>query len=226
MLYKIASKFHSTKHDFDDLISHGITGLIKAINKFDYKNTENARFSTYCLKWIEGEIHTFLLNFEYQVPINKSSEVKKIIYALKKRISKSTQNLSYAQLEEIAVDLSINIKKIEEIYSKILMGEISRDKAFEDENEDLENFIDSFNCYNPYEKIQKNNEKNFNLQRIFKAAKNLKKRERQIISQRFFKGRLLKDIAENLGISIEGVRQGEERALKKIKSSLLEATVV
>ncbi len=220
IIYKIISKYKSlTKFEQDDLFSHGYIGLAYAIDKYDYKNTK-ARFCSYCPLWIIGEIKNYIFENESIVKQSKSSEFKKISYALKRLIKNSLNEVREDELKTLSLKLGISYKKILEVFKTIYFKDVSWDPVKDED--DLWNY----HSYNPFNDFENFNQSETLLKKINKIVKNLNTREQKLFNLRFFKEKKLKEISSLLGISIEGARQMEERCLGKIKYQLSESHII
>ena len=109
----------------------------------------------------------------------------------------------------------LSLQIVEKVYAKLYRNDISRDSLDEEYN-----WVDNIHSHKPFDDVQKNDLKKYRMNIIFKAAKKLKKNERTLLAQRYFKGRKLKEVALKQGISIEGTRQMQERCIGKIKTEL------
>ena len=220
IIYKIISRFKSlTKFEQDDLFSHGYIGLANAIDKYDYKNTK-ARFCSYCPKWIMGEIKNYIFENESIVKQSKSSEFKKISYALKRLIKNSLNEVREDELRTLSLRLGISYKKILEVFKTIYFKDVSWDPVKDED--DLWN-SHSFNPFNDFENF---NESEIRVKKIKNIVKTLNTREQKLFNLRFLKEKKLREISSLLGISIEGARQMEERCLGKIKYQLSESHII
>ena len=214
LIYKIISKYKSlTSFDQEDLFSHGYIGLSNAVNKYDYKSS-NARFCSYCPLWIAGEVKKYIYDNESIVKKSKSSEFKKISYGIKKLIKNTIDEVKTVDLKKIANQLDVTYDKTLKVYNSIYFKDISWDPI--NDEDDLFNT----HSYNPFNKLDNSDENNNKINKIKNIVSSLKESEKKLFNLRFIREKKLKDIANVLGISIEGTRQMQERCLKKIKYQL------
>lgn len=214
LVVKIAKRYMTPEWELSDLIQEGNIGLLKAIEKFDYKR--NVRFSTYASWWIKQAIIRSISNKRrlIRLPHRKEEKIRKI---------NQTINAMFQELErmptvkELAARLNYNEY---DIINLINLSEnlISIDVEVNNDGCYIINMLDDDN-YSP-ERIFDQNDLRKMTQEILEK---LKEKEKQIIKDRFaFESRkkeTLKSIAKKLNVSPETVRQIEIRAIKKIKDN-------
>jgi RNA polymerase primary sigma factor len=184
---------------FEDLISVGNIGLIKAIDKFD--STRGCRFATYAYNWIWQAINREIMNKSREISI-PCHEQEKIMSRLKK-LNKTKFYSYYAYEREVKpVTISIN-----SIY-----------RHFEDNDIKVEDLISG---------IIDDNDVNSDIDNrslVEDLLKNLTKLERNILKRRYGildygKIDTLKDIGTDYALSRERIRQLQSIAIKKIKEA-------
>ncbi|HPO50629.1 MAG TPA: sigma-70 family RNA polymerase sigma factor, partial [Spirochaetota bacterium] len=214
LVIKIAKRYITPEWELSDLIQEGNIGLIKAVEKFDYRR--NVRFSTYASWWIKQSILRSISNKRrlIRLPHRKEERLRKINVAINvmfqelKRmptICELSERLGFSQLD------IVNLRNLSE-------NMISIDADSGDNGCSIVNLLDDEN-YSPCSMLDKEEVKKVTEEVLDK----LKEKEKEILKQRFAldnnRKETLKSIARNLGISPETVRQIEIRAKKKIKSN-------
>lgn len=217
LVVKVAKHYHHPKLSFFDIIAEGNLGLIRAVEKFDYK--AGHRFSTYAVWWIRHSIGRALINKgqTIRIPVYLSEIIDKCM--------KATQLLSNElgrepTLEEIAhkvqmplleVLRAVNVTK--EPSSLEAQVHLEGKDKFSDVIQDRRRMTPEKNLF-----ISTLNEK---IEHLLKGDF-LEEREKEIIKSRYgFDGRMpltLEKIGESYGISRERVRQIEEKALLKLRN--------
>ena len=212
LVVKIARAYASSGVGLLDLIQEGNLGLMKAVEKFDYR--KNVRFSTYAAWWIRQAIVRAIGKNQKQIhlPHRKEEMVKNIqryIYSFKLEEGRNPSN------EEIAEHLAIEPADVGSLL-KWSNTVVSLD--WEDENSDTtlgEMYEDS--TYEPNRELFSKSVR----EDTEKFLTHLVERERQVLMYRFAfyggKKSTLKDIGAQMGISPETVRQIEMRAIKKLR---------
>lgn len=227
MVNSIAKKYMSYGLAKDDLIHEGLVGIIIALKKFDI--SKGFRLSTYARWWVRASIQNFILKNWSIVKCSSNASHKALFFnlnKLKKQINfKSFDYLGSEELKKISGILNIHSFDIQNMESRLSMGDQSLNQSVYDENDqvDLLSLLkdDSPNQDIVFEKNHDNKLKNLWLK---KAIDQLKDRERMIILNRKLeeKAKTFDELGKKLNLSKERVRQIEVEALKKLKINILE----
>jgi len=209
LVVSIAKKYLKKNiFNLDDLVGFGNEGLVKAVDRFDYK--KRGKFSTYARWWIRQSIERRLHidGRTIRIPVYAYDEIRKIKTIFSEMTYKLERKPSH---EELAERTGFNVKKIstlllaiKKIYSfSFLVGELGRGKTIP-----------------PLEKIINDERREI----IEKKLNELSKRERRIIQLRYEfedgKKYTLKKIGEEFNITRERVRQIKKEALRKLSKSI------
>ncbi|WDR79385.1 sigma-70 family RNA polymerase sigma factor [Candidatus Vidania fulgoroideae] len=211
LVISISSKYSNKGLSFSDLIQEGNIGLIKAINKFNYKKKN--KFSTYATWWIRQSITRAISDQSrtIRIPVHMVENINKINKICKEdNLSIEDINLNNVFNKKINKD---NIIKIISISKTPLSLDVS---IKENENTNLYDIIEGKKIDFIEEEINK--EKNITVKKLLES---LSYRESKILKLRFGIGNkkcfTLEKIGKIFGITRERVRQIEFLALKKIK---------
>ncbi len=217
LVVNVAKKYIGQGLPFLDLIQEGNQGLIKAVEKFEFKR--GFKFSTYAIWWIKQRITRAIARHSrlIRVPVNLMEILSRYI-----RVSQEMeQELGREPMvEEVAKELGISRKRLDDIIY-IFRAPISLEKLVgEEESSPLVDFLVDEKTLTPEEEYSRA----FLRREIDELLRSrLTPREEHIIRLRFGlldgQPRTLEAVSKEFNITRERVRQIENRALRKLKSS-------
>ncbi len=215
LIISLARKYSPKGMFLADLIQEGNIGLLKAIEKFDYR--KGFKFSTYATWWIRQSITRYLA--ENTRTIRIPLHIIETIYKISKVISTKFYQ-EYGRdptLDELAKETGLSIEKLNYVF-KVMKQPISLETTVGDEEDTtLRDFIEDQNAVKPDEAA-------FNMalsEKIRELLKTLSPREEKIIRLRFGIGEkescTLEEVGNKFGVTKERIRQIESIALRKLK---------
>jgi len=213
LVVSIAKRFIGRGLSFEDLIQEGNIGLMKAVDKFEYK--KGFKFSTYATWWIRQSISRALTDQSrtIRIPVHIIDNLYKINKTIRE-LQQSEEN--EPEIEDLSSNLNIDSEKILDILS-MTREPLSIDISIRDDDSLLKEFIEDKNSPTPYEVALQNDLRD----KIEKLLCILNKREQEIIKHRYGineeKPRSLEELGKEFSVSRERIRQIELRAMRKLK---------
>lgn len=205
MLYK---GFGGRGESPDDLFQVGCIGLIKAIDNFD--TNLNVQFSTYAVPMIIGEVRRYLRDNN---PIRVSRSIRDLAYkAIQAREKLTKEEGKEPTIEKIAKEIGVPKEEIAFSFDAIQDPISLQEPIYKDGAENIFIMDQVSDTKNTDEKWAENLS-------LAEAMKKLNKREKIIITKRFFDGRTQMEVAEEIGISQAQVSRLEKTAIQRIKKS-------
>ena len=206
LVLSVVQRFGGRGENADDLFQIGCVGLIKAIDNFDI--SLNVQFSTYAVPMIIGEIRRYLRDNN---PIRVSRSIRDLAYkALQAKEKLTKENEKEPTIEQISRELGIPKEEIAMSLDAI-QDPVSLQEPIYNEGSESIYIMDQIKDVKNTDELWAENIT------ITEAMKKLNKREKTIISKRFFDGRTQMEVADEIGISQAQVSRLEKSAINRIK---------
>jgi len=207
-----------------DLIQEGNIGLMKAVKRYDPER--GVRLVSFAMHWIKAEIHEYIVRNWRLVKIATTKAQRKLFFNLRS-MKKGIGTLQPSEVARIARELNVKPEEVIEMESRLGGHEISLEANIDDDSDDNFSPIAYLQdeSLEPLEAIEAKQNAIAETTGLAKALESLDERSRRVVEARWLQekdSKTLHELAGELGVSAERIRQIEQKAMQKMKNMLAE----
>lgn len=203
-----------------DLIQEGNIGLMKAVRRFDPER--GVRLVSFAIHWIKAEIHEFIMRNWRLVKIATTKQQRKLFFNLRS-MKKGLDTMSQAEVASMAEQLGVKAEEVVEMETRFSGRDISLEPVTDSNEDDFSPIAWLTDGSDPSRELEEEQLEQLTHARLKNSLDSLDERSRRIIEARWLgedKAATLHELADELGISAERVRQIEAKAMKKMRAEI------
>lgn len=203
-----------------DLIQEGNVGLMKAVKRFDPER--GVRLISFAIHWIKAEIHEFIMRNWRLVKIATTKQQRKLFFNLRS-MKQSLDTMSQAEVNTVAKQLGVKPEEVVEMETRFSGRDVSLEPSGDDEDDITSPIHYLTDGSDPAQQVEQEQIARLYHDKLQESLASLDDRSRHIIEARWLREQdtaTLHELADELGVSAERIRQIEAKAIQKIKSTV------
>ena len=204
-----------------DLIQEGNIGLMKAVKRYDPER--GVRLVSFAVHWIKAEIHEFILRNWRLVKIATTKAQRKLFFNLRS-MKTVLDTMNTDEVNAVAKQLGVKAEEVVEMETRFSGRDISLEPMSDDDEDDTFSPIAYLtDGLEPQQLLETEETQRVRGEGLERALASLDSRSRRIIEARWLREKdtaTLHDLADELGVSAERVRQIETKAMQKMRTAM------
>lgn len=204
-----------------DLIQEGNIGLMKAVKRYDPER--GVRLVSFAVHWIKAEIHEFILRNWRLVKIATTKAQRKLFFNLRS-MKTVLDTMNTDEVNAVAKQLGVKAEEVVEMETRFSGRDISLEPMSDDDEDDTFSPIAYLtDGLEPQQLLETEETQRVRGEGLERALASLDSRSRRIIEARWLREKdtaTLHDLADELGVSAERVRQIEAKAMQKMRTAM------
>lgn len=204
-----------------DLIQEGNVGLMKAVKRFDPER--GVRLVSFAVHWIKAEIHEFIMRNWRLVKIATTKQQRKLFFNLRS-MKQGLDTMNPQEVNAVAQELGVKAEEVVEMEKRFNGADISLEPLSDDDDETYSPIAYLTNGDEPSQTLETEQINRLRDENLKQSLASLDERSRHIIEARWLREKdtaaTLHDLADELGVSAERIRQIEVKAMQKMRGVL------
>ncbi|MEK6735243.1 MAG: RNA polymerase sigma factor RpoH [Pseudomonadota bacterium] len=204
-----------------DLIQEGNVGLMKAVKRFDPER--GVRLVSFAVHWIKAEIHEFIMRNWRLVKIATTKQQRKLFFNLRS-MKQGLDTMNPQEVNAVAQELGVKAEEVVEMEKRFNGADISLEPLSDDDDETYSPIAYLTDGDEPSQTLETEQINRLRDESLKQSLASLDERSRHIIEARWLREKdtaaTLHDLADELGVSAERIRQIEAKAMQKMRGAL------